>query len=228
MAKLNCYTGCMIKGAIFDMDGLLIDSEPLWDRALYPVLDELNVKLNEEDRHHTLGQGVPASVEYWYHQYPWQGKSREDVVAEIIDGFLTLVKKEGVLKPGVHQTIEICRKAGLSLAIASSSPMEVIDAVVDKLAIRDLFDEIYSGQSEAYTKPHPGVFITVAGLLDVSPLQCVVFEDAPSGVLAAKAARMKCIAVPEPEVKSHKFIRAADIVLDSLEEFDQAMLTFER
>jgi HAD superfamily hydrolase (TIGR01509 family) len=214
----------MIKAAIFDMDGLLIDSEPIWDKAREAVFKELGVKLVPTDIQHSRGQGVPNAVEYWYHQHPWKGKSKQEVVDAIMDGFLQLIKEEGELKPGVKQTIEICQKADLKMAIASSSPMHIIDAVVDKLKIRHYFDEIYSGQDEDHSKPHPGVFITVAKKLDVPPLQCVVFEDAPSGVLAAKSARMHCIAVPEADVKDHKFIQAADRVLDSLEEFSQTML----
>ncbi|HEX4774806.1 MAG TPA: hexitol phosphatase HxpB [Candidatus Saccharimonadales bacterium] len=213
----------MIKAVIFDMDGLLIDSEPLWGRARDEVIATVGIELTTQDIHNSLGRGIYNAVEYWYHQHPWQGRSREDVTAAIIDRFLDLVRQEGKLKPGVHHTIEICKQAGLPLAIASSSPMEVIDTVVDKLNIRGFFKEIYSARSEPHSKPHPGVFITTAELLGVEPRQCLVFEDAPSGVLAAKSARMHCVAVPEPEVKNNKFIQIADIILDSLEEFNKQM-----
>lgn len=214
----------MIKAAIFDMDGLLIDSEPLWGRAKDKVLQSVGVKLTTEEVHATLGQGIHNAVDYWYHKHPWRGRPPAEVTEAIIDEFLKLVTAEGQLKPGVHHTIAVCKQAGLPLAIASSSPKQVIDAVVDKVGIRGFFDEIYSARNEPFSKPHPGVFITVAELLDVPLLQCVVFEDAPSGVLAAKAAKMHCIAVPEPEVKQHPFIQIADIIIDSLEEFDEAML----
>lgn len=214
----------MIKAAIFDMDGLLIDSEPLWGRADEAALKTVGVTLTTEDIHNALGRGIANAVTYWYQQHPWQGRSCEDVTAAIIDSFLTIVEEEGKLKPGVHRTIEICKQAGLPLAIASSSPRNVINPIVDKLQIRDFFDEIYSAEHEPYSKPHPGVFITAANTLDVAAEECLVFEDAPSGVLAAKAAKMHCIAVPEPDVKSNRFIQTADVVLDSLEEFTADML----
>jgi mannitol-1-/sugar-/sorbitol-6-/2-deoxyglucose-6-phosphatase len=171
-----------------------------------------------------LGRGVHAYVAHFYREQPWEGPSVGEVVQQIIDNQISLVKREGVLKPGALQTLKLCKQAGLPLAVASSSPIEMIDAVVDSLKIRQYFDHIYSGVNEPYSKPHPGVFITTAGLLHAHPYNCLVFEDAPSGVLAAKAARMTCIAVPEPPVRSHPFIQIADVILDSLEEFDKGVL----
>lgn len=214
----------MVKAVIFDMDGLLIDSEPLWGRAKDKVLDELGVTISQQDIHDTLGQGIHNAVDHWYRKYGWNGLSPDAASNKIIDEFMVLVKAEGKMKPGVMHVIKICQQAGLPLAIASSSPMEIIDAVVDKLKIRQYFSEIYSARQEPFSKPHPGVFISVAKLLKVSPHDCLVFEDAPAGVLAAKSAKMHCIAVPEPDVKSHKFIQTADLVLDSLEQFSESML----
>jgi sugar-phosphatase len=96
--------------------------------------------------------------------------------------------------------------------------------VVDTLNIRDYFEVIYSGEHEPYLKPHPGVFISTAALLKVEPRHCLVFEDAPAGVLAAKAARMKCVAVPERAHKFDPFIQTADMVINSLEQFDDTTL----
>src|SRR5262249_14896605 len=146
------YDWEMIKAGIFDMDGLLIDSEPIWDKARDKVLGELGVKLTPNDVQHVRGQGVHNAVEYWHHQHPWKGKTQAETVDAIIDTFIELVKKKGELKPGVHKTISIFKEAGLPIAIASSSPMKVIDTVVDKLAIRELFDEIYSAREELHSK----------------------------------------------------------------------------
>ena len=96
--------------------------------------------------------------------------------------------------------------------------------MVDKLKVREHFDHIYSAQNEPYGKPHPGVFLSVADHFGVTPPDCLVLEDSPSGVLAAKSARMKCVAVPDKDHTNHKFIQAADVILGSLEEFDQALL----
>lgn len=206
------------------MDGLLIDSEPIWRRAEKDAFELIGVKLKPEEQHHLLGRGVPQYVAGVYRLYPWEGHSQEDIANKIIDKFITLVKKDGELKPGVHEVVELLQSKNIPLAIASSSPMKVIDAVVDKVKIRHYFDHIYSAEHEPYAKPHPGVFITTANLLDTEQEDCLVFEDAPSGVLAAKAAKMKCVAVPESQVKAHPFIQTADLVIDSLEQFDEHQL----
>lgn len=206
------------------MDGLLIDSEPLWHKASKKALQSVGVDLTKEDFSKTLGRGITNAIDDWYHMKPWKGASQAEIKALIIDDFEELVKNEGKAKPGVHEILELFKNRPLPMAIASSTDYKIIDTVVDTLKIRSYFDVIYSAQHETHSKPHPGVFISTAKRLEVEPRYCLVFEDAPSGVLAAKAAHMKCIAVPEPAVKNHPFIQTADIIIDSLEEFDKTML----
>lgn len=214
----------MIKAMIFDMDGLLIDSEPLWKRGHVKAFKEVGIDFDE--RHHKLmlGQRTNDAIRNVHRHYPWEGKSPDHVEAVTVKEVIELIKKEITLKPGVHEVLALCKKQGLPVAIASSARPEVIDTVVDTLEIREHFDHIYSAEYEEYGKPHPAVFLKVAKHLKVAPQDCVVFEDAPAGVIAAKAAQMKCVAVPESDSEGHPFLGAADVVLGSLEEFDAAML----
>lgn len=214
----------MIQAVIFDMDGLLIDSEPVWRRVHRAVYKTVGFQVSDEQMHELKGTKLNDVIAHWYHTYPWEGPSQKDVEALIVDNFIAAIKSEGRLKPGARQVLDLCRQAQLPMAIASSSSNEVIDVVVDTLKIRDFFEHLYSGENEPFGKPHPGVFITAAGLLGVAPQNALVFEDAPNGVLAAKAAKMHCVAVPEPESKDHPFIQIADQVIDSLEQFDEKLL----
>lgn len=214
----------MIKVVIFDMDGLLIDSEPLWQRTTRKVFKQLGFELTDEHHSQMSGRLLRENLEHFYAIQPWQGMSLQEAENVIIDEMVKLVKTEGMLKPGVHQALQVCKKASLPVAIASSSPMKLIEAVVGSLELHEHFDHIYSAQFEPYGKPHPGVFIKVAEHFKARPADCLVFEDSPSGVLAAKAARMKCIAVPEAGSKNHPFIKTADVIIGSLEEFDGPML----
>lgn len=214
----------MIQAAIFDMDGLLIDSEPFWVRTTTEVYGKLGIKLTEEDQTRMMGRRSNENAEYLFSRYGWEGPSIDEVVEDIIAQMIAHVKRDGALLPGVHEVLQICKKAGLHIAIASSSPQALIDAVVDSLEIREHFHHIYSAQFEPYGKPHPGVFITVADHFKVDAHDCLVFEDSPSGVLAAKAAKMKCVAVPEAEYKDNSFIKTADLILGSLEDFDEKSL----
>ena len=215
----------MIKVAIFDMDGLLIDSEPLWQRVHRQVFKKAGVNITTRHDQMMLGHRTNEAVEIIYRDQPWEGMALQEVEAMITREIIVAIKKDGVLKPGVHEALSVCKNADLRVAIASSSPPEVIAAVVDTLEIREHFEHIYSAQFEELGKPHPAVFLSVAKHFKVAPQDCLVFEDSPAGVLAAKAAKMICIAVPEHESKEHAFIGAADEILGSLEEFNQALLT---
>jgi sugar-phosphatase len=115
----------------------------------------------------------------------------------------------------------MCARAGLQLAVASSSPPRLIEASLARLGLRDHFTEIVSAESEPYGKPHPAVFLTTAARLGVAPTECLVFEDSLNGLVAAKAARMICVAVPERVDPRFAF---ADLVLPSLEAFDDDAL----
>jgi HAD superfamily hydrolase (TIGR01509 family) len=214
----------MIKAAIFDMDGLLIDSEPLWKQTAQAVLKPLGRDLTDEQFNKTLGRGAANAVADWYQMESWQGATKEEVIDLILTNFPELVQREGKAKPGVVSVLELFKQKGLPAALASSSSYKIINTVLDTIKIREYFDVIYSAEDETHGKPHPGVFISAAKQLKVEPRDCLVFEDGPSGVLAAKAAHMHCVAVPDPDVKNNKFIQTADIILDSLEEFDAAML----
>jgi sugar-phosphatase len=129
-----------------------------------------------------------------------------------------------VAREGAYQALDICATAGLPMAIVSSSPLALIWCVLDKLAIRPYFTVVQSAEHEPFGKPHPGVYIATARRLGVRPDQCLAFEDSPNGVLAARAAKMTCIAVPDEALRQHRAFCIADRVLHSLAQFDANML----
>ena len=120
--------------------------------------------------------------------------------------------------------LDLLENQGYELAVASSSAPELIEAVLQKLNIKHRFIVVRSAQHEAFGKPHPQVFITTSELLKVAPQNCIVLEDSFHGVIAAKAAKMKVIAVPDPsEINDPKF-GAADLVIASLEKLSDKLL----
>jgi sugar-phosphatase len=214
----------MIKAAIFDMDGLLINSEPLWKQTHKKVFRRVGLDFGPEHHRLMLGMRTNDALRHLHRHYPWEGLTPDEVEAETVKEVIALIRKHITLQPGAHEALQTCKEAGLPVAIASSSRPDIIDAVVDTLEIREHFDHIYSAEYEEYGKPHPAVFLRVAKHFKVAPQDCVVFEDSPAGVIAAKAAQMHCVAVPEHESAGHPFIKAADVVLGSLEEFSEATL----
>lgn len=214
----------MTLAVIFDMDGLLIDSEPLWEQAEIATFTRLGVPLTSSMCRETRGLRIDEVVKYWFARYPWDSNGTDQVEAEIIQKLIDLIRAEGTAKPGVKEVVQVCQSMKLPMSIASSSHAAVISAVVEKLNIGNYIQIAYSAEHEQYGKPHPGVYLTTAQKLGVEPLNCVAIEDSLNGVLAAKAARMKCIAIPESDVRDDKRFCIADAVLSSLLDVTQDTL----
>lgn len=203
----------MIKAVIFDMDGLLINSEPFWQAAEIEIFETVGISLTVPMCHQTMGLRIDEVVKYWYDQYTWKTPSLKAIEEQIIDRVIQKIQTHGQAMKGVYKLLDFFYKNDYPLALASSSYYRIIYTVLEKLKIRSYFEVIYSAESEIYGKPHPGIFITAAQKLGVSPLDCLVFEDSFNGVLAAKAARMMVVAVPE--IQDKRFV-IADRIVDSL------------
>jgi beta-phosphoglucomutase-like phosphatase (HAD superfamily) len=214
----------MIKAVIFDMDGLLIDSEPLWGQAEMLVLNKVGVPLTKQMTFQTTGLRTDEVVAYWHKRYPWSEPSTATVREEIDNTVLDLIKQIGQAKPGVAHAISLCENAGLIISVASSSTTSMIEAVLEKLGIADKMKIIHSAEFESHGKPHPAVYLTTATKLGVHPDECLAFEDSVNGVLSAKSAKVHCIAVPEPELLDDKRFGIADLVIGSLSDLTPEML----
>jgi HAD superfamily hydrolase (TIGR01509 family) len=208
--------------SIFDLDGLLIDSEILWHEAEIEILGDLGVPLAADGCRSTKGMFVNEVTKFWHEQYPWAGPTPDEVAVTIVDRVITLLLAKGELKPGAEHAIALCAARALPLAVASSSQYRLIEVALDHFGLRHHFALIHSAQDEEYGKPHPAVFLTAATKLGADPRRCVVWEDAPAGVVAAAAASMACIAVPEHGEEGHPAFGLADLVLGSLLEMDDA------
>jgi mannitol-1-/sugar-/sorbitol-6-/2-deoxyglucose-6-phosphatase len=169
---------------------------------------------------------VGEGAAHWYGLYPWPGATPtpDEVAVSIVDRVIELIVTEGVLKPGAARAVDLCRARGLPLALASSSQYRLIDAALAHFGLRERFAVVHSAEDEDYGKPHPAVFLTAAAKLGAPPRRCLVWEDAPAGVLAAKASSMTCIAVPEHGERDQPAFGLADLVVDSLLEVDDASL----
>jgi sugar-phosphatase len=206
--------------SIFDMDGLLLDSEILWHEAEIEILGDLGVPLEIDSCRSTKGMFVDEVTVHWHGQYPWSGPTPAEVAVTIVDRVIALVIEKGELKPGAEHAIGMCAERGLPIAVASSSQYRLIDTALAHFDLRRHFTLVHSAEDEDYGKPHPAVFLTAAAKLGAAPRRCLVWEDAPAGVLAAKAASMTCIAVPEHGEEHHPAFGLADDVLGSLLEMD--------
>ncbi len=214
----------MIKAIIFDMDGLLVDSEPYWKIAEKICFGKLGLQLDDELLRQVMGFRLSEVVEHWYNYKPWGEKNFETVENDVLATVKQLIAENANALPGVIQTLELCKSNGYKIALASSSAMSLIDVVVDKLNIRHYFDLLVSAEFEPYGKPHPSVFLTTANKLNVLPSECLVFEDSVNGMIAAKAARMQCIVVPEAEKQHEPYWKIANHQLSSLATFNMQLI----
>lgn len=213
-----------IRAVIFDMDGVLIDTEPVWRKVEIEVFSRVGLQLREEQLLETMGVRIEQVVELWYSRYPWAGPSVEEIARQIEQGVIEYVRLGGAPKEGACEALTKTHDAGLPIAIASSSSETMIRAVVECLAIGQYVDIIASAQNEVEGKPHPAVYESAARRLGIPPEKCIAIEDAPNGVLSAKAAGMYCIAVPDPNFANDPRIAKADLQLTSLTEFSPCLL----
>lgn len=201
---------------IFDMDGLLVNSEPFWKIAEKEVFGKLGLNLTDDLLRQVMGFRLSEVVKHWYHYQPWPNPNFEQTERDVLDCVKQLIHQHADAMPGVYEVLTQCKNKNYKIALASSSAMELIDVVIDKLNIRHYFDVVWSAQNEEYGKPNPAIFLSVAKQLNTEPKHCVVLEDAINGVIAAKAARMYCIAIPEEVSYNDPRFAIADIKTQSL------------
>ena len=206
------------KAAIFDMDGLLIDSEPFWYQSEISVLSEMGVDTSKINPNEVLGLRINQVVELYYQQSPWKGATINDVVDKIVDRTMEKIIEHRPLLPGVLEALEMARSLDMKIGLASASPHRLLNMVVELFDLTQYFDCISSAEYLPYSKPHPEVYLMTAEKLGVSPLQSVAFEDSLHGMIATKAARMRSVVVPNKEIKDDPRWVLADIKLDSLTE----------
>ncbi len=202
--------------AIFDLDGLLVDSEPLWRQAEREVFAEVGLMLTDDDCRSTMGMRCDAVVALWHQRNPWLSASPAEIQKGIEARVLALMRSQGQAMPGVDHALDLVESMGCRLAVASSSSPALIAGALDRLGILDRFAARCSAFNEQHGKPDPAVFLTVASQLGVNPRTCLAFEDSPPGVESARGAGMRVVAVPDAEHWGHPGFDVADVVLKSL------------
>ena len=216
------------EAVVLDMDGVLIDTEPVWRAAQSAVFAGFGVVLSERDLLDSTGQPIEELIPVWRRRSrapdPAGPELTDAEIADlIIDRVIAHVTAEGRPMPGVTAAIALFERCGLRLAIASSSPLRLIDAVCDRLGLTRITVRC-SAMDEARGKPAPDVYLTAARRLGVAAANCLALEDSPAGVASARSAGMRCVAVPDPLLAADPRYREADLVLGSLTGLDEAAL----
>jgi len=209
---------------IFDMDGLLIDSEPLWEEAGKETLAGFGVSLTDEQYHFSTGLRTREWIDWWFTWFNIDKKHALEAELAIVQKAIEKIAAHGIAMPGVHEVFKLLKEKGFKIGLATSSPLALVRVVAEKLQINDYLQAIASAEELKYGKPHPQVYLDCAAALEVSPLECVCLEDSFNGMIAVKAARMKCIVIPAKHQQHQTRWDAADIKLPSLLHLNEEVL----
>ncbi|WHY86543.1 HAD family phosphatase [Neobacillus novalis] len=202
----------MLEAVIFDMDGVIIDSEDSFFQAKDTLLNELGISVDSSYHHQFMGTTA---------EYTWTKMKEELAISLSVEECIKrmeairkdIIKRDGLRPiPGVLDLIMHLHKQGVPLAIASSSPLEDIYYTVEIFQLNNTFQVLVTGQDCENSKPFPDVFLKAAKELDVKPANCLVIEDSQNGTLAAKAAGMTCIGYNNPEFNNMDLSKADKIV----------------
>jgi len=203
-------------GVIYDMDGVLTDSEPLWKIAMEDVFKSVGCSLTKEDFQRTVGLRIDEVTVYWHQVAPWPDVSPKEVENAIVQRMIELLTAHATPLPGVVESLEFFSSKGLKIGLATSSYQVLIDCILDTLQIRHFFQTVHSAEYELFGKPHPAVYLTAAKNLDLDPRRCLVIEDSLNGIISGKAARMTVFCVPEKTHHPEPKLILADAQFDDL------------
>ncbi|WP_433238363.1 HAD family hydrolase [Streptosporangium sp. CA-135522] len=179
---------------LFDMDGLLVDSEKIWFQVETEVMERLGGGWGPADQEHLVGGSMPSTVAYML-RVSGADAHPDDVAAWMLEGMTGRLADGVEMMPGAAELLAAVRRAGLPTALVTSSVRPIAEACLKGIG-RDNFDHVVTGDDVARTKPDPEPYLTAARLLGVAAARCVALEDSPNGVTAATAAGCRVVAVP--------------------------------
>lgn len=214
----------MLKAVIFDMDGVIIDSEPIYFKVANEIFHELGIRVSEEEIHSYVGT---TSKNMWSKIKQKHGLDCPvgDLIKMEIDNYIDYLLYKEDIKPidKVTDFIEDLHKNNIKLALASSAARLSIKIIVKKFKLEDYFKIRISGEEIKNGKPAPDIFLHASDYLDAKPDECVVVEDSTNGVKAAKAAGMKCIGYKNIN-SGNQDLSSSDMVISNFSEISYIKL----
>jgi HAD superfamily hydrolase (TIGR01509 family) len=204
------------RAVVFDMDGLLLDTETLWHDSEVELFARRGVAFTREDQLAVIGTSVPITSRYFAERLGRPVEEGPALVEEMVGLMHERVRRQVDARPGAVELVDRLRALGsVRLGLASNSPRFLVDDALATAGLVDAFDTIVTADDVDHAKPAPDIYLLACRRLGVSPADALALEDSASGIAAAKAAGLYCIAVP---LFAETDVSAADRVIDSLEE----------
>jgi HAD superfamily hydrolase (TIGR01509 family) len=212
-----------ILAVVFDMDGVLVETEHLWDEVREELTTEWGGRYTPEAQEAMMGM---SSLEWsrYLHETVGLREPPETINAEVVRRMLARYEVDLPVVPGAVEAVRRLDGEGFELAVASSSNRELIDAVLRRIELAALFEATVSSEEVGRGKPAPDVYVEAARRLTVAPARCAAIEDSASGIRAARAAGMRVVAYPNRHYPPGADVLAsADAVIASLDELEAAL-----
>jgi HAD superfamily hydrolase (TIGR01509 family) len=218
ICKKDLYQGTAIKGVLFDMDGVILDTEKLYTRFWKEAAQSLGFPMTHEMalgmRSLSRELGERQLKEYLGEEVDYQ-KVR-DTRIKMMTAF---IQENGVeLKPGIQELLDFLKEKGIKTSIATSSPLDRTKEYLSKVGLVDAFDELVSGHMVPHGKPAPDIYLYAAEKLGLKPEECLVIEDSPTGLLAGMRAGAVPIMIPDQDQPTDETKARIYAVADSLKE----------
>lgn len=182
---------------IFDMDGVLIDSEPLWREAMIYGFTKLGYPFTEEDCIKTTGKRFDEVINIWFNHFNETKTNPKQFEQEVIDYLIELIKLKGKPIDGILSVLSLLKKEQIKIGLATSSNEKLMNFILNYLKIDTYFQSVKSAEHLKHGKPHPEVYLACAEGLNCTPSKCIVIEDSINGLISGIAAGMKVIAIPD-------------------------------
>ena len=208
-----------MKALIFDMDGVIVDSEPMHTAVTIEVMQSYQVHFTTAEMDRFIGMSMRGFFSILKKEHGLNAPV-EEMIQRQIDGIYRHIKEDPQEPvPGILEILAYLKARKIPAAIASSSPKILIETIVERLQIADAFSLLLSGEDFPRSKPDPAIYLTAAEKLGVDPADCLVIEDSQNGTIAAKEAGMRCIGFQNPH-SGQQDLRRADLIVPVLTQLD--------
>lgn len=207
-----------MQAVIFDMDGLLIDSEPFWKQAEKRVFTSIGVNITDDLSVKTMGMTTRGATKFWLNHagISLSPQEMEKVENDVIDEVISLTASSGKAMPGVQELLLLLKQQNLNIALATNAPSRIVPVVLKRLAIEEFFHSYVADEDVEQGKPHPAIYQLALERINAKACHTIAFEDSVTGMTAAMSAGIRTIVVPSKANFHLSKYEVATLKLESL------------